>query len=86
MTVALLTNGWVCYARRTFVRRFVLPMTLCIKSSQSLILQILNITKLNLNLNQIVDKNINLKLNEKNINIKPSNIINIGVNKCFLDS
>ena len=51
-------------------------------ANDNLMLEILNLAKLNLNLNQIIDKNINLKLTKNNINIKKLHIINIGVNQC----
>ena len=85
MTIGLLTHGWICYGRRTIIRRCVLPLNIYIKNCKSLALQILNVATLNLNLNQIADKNINLRLTENNINIKKSNSINIGVNKCSQD-
>lgn len=81
MAISLLTHGWICY--RKIVKRFyILPMNLIIKSQQLLDLFIKIQTKLNLNINQIVDKNINLKLTDKNINIKKESIINIGVKPC----
>jgi len=84
--ISLLTNGWICYSKRTTIRRFVLPMNLDIQSLEKQIdLHITNV-KTNLTLDNITDKNINLKLTDKNINIKKSNTLNIGVNKCSQDS
>lgn len=86
MTVSLLTHGWVCYGRgRTIINRYVLPVNIQIKQLNTFVLQIINKIKVCLNINQITDKNINLKLTPKNINIKKASIINIGVNKCSKD-
>jgi len=86
MTVSLLTNGWICYARRTIVRRYVLPLDISIKESQGVNLNIIDKQSLDFNINQILNKNVNLTLTDKNINIKRLNKINIGVNKCSQDS
>lgn len=86
MTVSLLTHGWICYAYRTIIRRYILPLKVYIKNCQSIALKVLDISKLNLNISRIINKNINLKLTPKNINIKKSSIVNIGVNKCSQDS
>jgi hypothetical protein len=85
MTVSLVTHGWVCYSKRTIINRYVLPMDLQIKMLDNLILDLKNKTKLDLSINQIKDRNINLKLTEHNINIKKSSIVHIGVNKCSQD-
>ena len=84
--ISLLTNGWICYAKRTIIRRYVLPLEIQIKNLISLCLKIENLLPSCLNINQIEDKNINLKLSTNNINIKKSSIIHIGVNKCSQDS
>lgn len=79
--ISLLTNGWICYAKRTIIRRFVLPMNLEVSMPLNNIdLQIANKPQVSIKSENI--ENLNLKLTDKNITIKKSNIINIGVNRC----
>lgn len=69
MTVSLLTNGWVCYGNRTIINKYVLPYNLQIKNKTAINLRIKENQKFNLSLSNIVDKNINLKIDESQINI-----------------
>jgi hypothetical protein len=81
--ISLLTNGWICYGKaRTIINRYVLPLTVQIKNLQSLLLQIAKLPSACININQILDRNVNLKLTSHSINVKKSGTINIGVNKC----
>jgi len=72
MSVALLTHGWVCYCNRTIINKYIVPYTLDIKNKCNIGLQIIDKTKVNLNAIDMLDKQLNLKINESQINIKNS--------------
>jgi len=81
MTISLLTNGWICYRTITIIRKYILPLSLQIRKQEILDLEIANKTNLNINLENIVDKNLNLTLTDKNINIKKTNSLDINIDK-----
>lgn len=81
MTISLLTHGWVCYKTMTIIRRYVLPIQLQIESTQQIDLAIKNDIPVNLNVDNIIDKNLNLRLTEKNINIKKTGSTDINIDK-----
>jgi len=70
MTIALLTHGWVCYRDISVINRHVLPYNLTIKDQSIIDLQIKEVPRLTLNICDIVDKQLNLKLDQSQINIK----------------
>jgi len=63
----------------TTINRYVLPLELDINSQVYENLEIKNNLSLNLNLENLVDKNVNLKLTDKDINIKKTNTIDINI-------
>jgi len=82
MTVCLLTHGWICYKQGvSIIRRCVLPIDLSVRSTQSVGLDINNQLSCNLNTDNIIDKNLNLKLTENDINVKPQNNLDINIDK-----
>ena len=77
--ISLLTHGWICYATRTIINKYILPYNLQIKDKTCIDLDIMNKNYLILNLDNITDKQINLKLTDSQVNIKRNldNQINI---------
>jgi len=80
MSISLLTNGWICYSHKTIINRYVLPYNLVIRDKSYFDLQIKEKENITLNLSNILDKQLNLKLTEEQINIKnnPDDSINIS--------
>jgi hypothetical protein len=67
--LSLITKGMI-FRKYVTVNRYVLPYTIIVKRQDKIDLQIKAINNLNLNVENVVDKQINFKLNENQINIK----------------
>jgi hypothetical protein len=70
MTISLLTHGWICYADRTIINRYVVPYNLQIENKNCLELDVKEKEHIYLTLSDILDKQLNLKIQESQINIK----------------
>lgn len=80
MVISLITKGMICVRDIFIVRHIVYPIDLQIKTQESLNLQIISSPEDKINLSNILDKNINLKITEENINIKKSDSTDININ------
>ena len=77
--ISLITKGMICQETITIINRYVMPYNLQIESQPKIELAIVDQMKLNLNLLNICDKTINLKLTDKNVNVKKSDSTDINI-------
>ena len=69
MGLALITKGMISIETITIINRYVMPYNLQVTAQNELELQIKNRLQLNLNASDILDKNVNLQLTDKDINV-----------------
>ena len=77
--IPLITKGMISFETVTTINRYVMPYNLQIKTQDEIELQVKNQQELNLNASDILDKNINLKLTEKDINVNKSDSEDINI-------
>jgi len=83
--LSFVTHGWLCpIGNRTIINKYIIPYNLAIKDKSCFDLQIKEKENITLNLSNIIDKQLNLKLTEEQINIKKNldNQINLENEGC----
>jgi len=70
MSLSLITKGMLCSKITTISNRYVLPYNLQIKDKTCLDLQVKEKENITLNASNVIDKQLNIKISEEQINVK----------------